>query len=170
LLDHRRDAVGIKISSMEKRSLFMALLLLLASNLNAQEERTLRVVVEGVGREAAACGIGIPALEAVAARTLKTYGVAVTRDPTAAYLYLNVNAYRVLQGSAVVGCTTRIGVSVRSAASAGGVLRGFRPKTHAHLVVCEEGRLLSGALHEMTAAVTRGLEQDIKSCLGQLSH
>lgn len=148
----------------------MALFLIAASHAGAQDKPVLRVVIEGVGQEAAACGIGVPALEAVATRTLRTHGVAVTRDPGAPYLYLNVNAYRVLQGSAVVGCTTRIGVSVRATAAAAGAVRGFRPKTHAYMVVCEEGRLLSGATHEMTAAVTRGLEQDIRSCLGQLAY
>lgn len=148
----------------------MVLVLIAASHAGAQDKPVLRVVVEGVGQEAAACGLGVPVLEAVATRTLKAHGVGVTRDPKAAYLYLNVNAYRVLQGSAVVGCTTRIGVSVRSTAAAEGAVRGFRPKTHAYVVVCEEGRLLSGAMHEITAAVTQGLEQDIKSCLGQLAY
>ena len=152
------------------RMLVAVLFSIAASYAGAQDRPVLRVVIEGVGQEAAACGIGVPALDAVATRTLKTHGVAVTRDPKAAYLYLNVNAYRVLQGSVVVGCTTRIGVSVRSTAAAEGGVPGFRPKTHSYLVLCEEGRLLSGAMHEMTAAVTRGLEQDIKSCLGKLAY
>lgn len=148
----------------------MLSLLIAASHAGAQDKPVLRIVIEGVGQEAAACGIGLPALEAVATRTLKTHGVAVTREPGAPYLYLNVNAYRVLQGSAVVGCTTRLGVSVRSTVPGPGAMRAFRPKSHAYLVACEEGRLLSGAQHEMTAAVTRALEQDIKSCLGQLTY
>jgi hypothetical protein len=37
-------------------------------------------------------------------------------------------------------------------------------------VVCEAGRLLSGAQRDIVAAVTRAFEQDIKSCLSQLSY
>jgi len=152
------------------KTLVTALLLAMAACALAQEKPALRIVMEGLGQEAAACGLGAPAIEAVATRTLKSHGVAVGRDAKAPYLYVNVNAYRVLQGSTVVGCTTRVGVSVRSMAPADGAVRGFRPKAEAYLVVCEAGRLLSGAQHEMTAAVMRGFEQDIKLCLGQLSY
>ena len=134
----------------------------------AQPNPALRIVVDGVSQEAAACGLGRPAIEAVALRTLKSHGVAVSREAQDPYLYLNVNAYRVMQGESVVGCTTRIGVSVRAAVAV--QVRGFKPKGEAHAVLCEAGRLLSGAQHEMAAGVTRALEQDIKSCLAQLSY
>lgn len=145
------------------------LVLLLAGAALAQDKAELRIVVEGLAKEAAACGLGMPAIEAVATRTLRSHGIAVSKDPAAPYLYLNVNAYRVMQGADVVGCTTRIGVSVRGAAGEGTV-RGFKPKAEAYVVVCEAGRLLSGAQREIVAAVTRAFEQDIKSCLSQLSY
>ena len=135
----------------------------------AQDKPSLRIVIEGLTKEAAGCGLGTPAIEAVATRTLKSHGIAVTKDPAAPSLYLNVNAYRVMQGSDVVGCTTRIGVSVRGAAG-DGTVRGFKPKTEAYVVVCEAGRLLSGAQREIVGAVMRAFEQDIKGCLSQLSY
>jgi hypothetical protein len=58
---------------------------------------------------------------------------------------------------------------VRGAAGEGTV-RGFKPKGEAYVVVCEAGRLLSGAQRDIVAAVARAFEQDIKSCLSQLSY
>jgi hypothetical protein len=135
----------------------------------AQDKPALRIVVDGVVKEAAACGLGVPAIEAVASRTLKSHDIAVSKNPADPYLYLHVNAYRVMQGADVVGCSTRIGVSVRAGAGAGTV-RGFKPKSEAYVVVCEAGRLLSGAQRDIVAAVARAFEQDIKSCLAQLSY
>lgn len=135
----------------------------------AQDKPALRIVVDGVVREAAACGLGVPAIEAVAARTLRSHDIAVSKNPADPYLYLHVNAYRVMQGVDVVGCSTRIGVSVRAGAGQGTV-PGFKPKGEAYVVVCETGRLLSGAQREIVMAVTRAFEQDIKSCLSQLSY
>ncbi|HEX7220643.1 MAG TPA: hypothetical protein VF280_15645 [Burkholderiales bacterium] len=149
-----------------KLGLFLALF---AAGALAQDKPALRIVVDGVVKEAAACGLGVPAIEAVATRTLKSHNIAVSKNPADPYLYLNVNAYRVMQGADVVGCTTRIGVSVRGAAGEGTV-RGFKPKADAYVVVCEAGRLLSGAQRDIVAAVTRAFEQDIKSCLSQLSY
>lgn len=149
-----------------KLGLFLALF---AAGALAQDKPALRIVVDGVVKEAAACGLGVPAIEAVATRTLKSHNIAVSKNPADPYLYLNVNAYRVMQGADVVGCTTRIGVSVRGAAREGTV-RGFKPKADAYVVVCEAGRLLSGAQRDIVAAVTRAFEQDIKSCLSQLSY
>jgi hypothetical protein len=60
-------------------------------------------------------------------------------------------------------------VSVRAPATDSAV-RGFKPKAEAYIVVCEAGRLLSGALREITGAVNKAFEQDIKSCLSQLSY
>ena len=135
----------------------------------AQDTPALRLIIDGLAQEAAACGIGGPALEAVAARTLKAHGVALSTDARDPYLYLHVNAYRVMQGSTVVGCTTRLGVSVRAAVSGEGAVRAFKPKGEAYVVVCESGRLLSGARREMAGAVAKGFEDEIKSCLSQLS-
>lgn len=149
-----------------KLGLFLALF---AAGALAQDKPALRIVVDGVVKEAAACGLGVPAIEAVATRTLKSHNIAVSKNPADPYLYLNVNAYRVMQGADVVGCTTRIGVSVRGAAGEGTV-RGFKPKADAYVVVCEAGRLLSGAQRDIVAAVTRAFEQDIKSCLSQLRY
>jgi hypothetical protein len=148
-----------------------ALLLLLFSPIAfAQDKASLRIVVDGVAQEAVACGIGRPALEALAARTLKANGVAVSSDARHPYLYLNVNAYRVMQGSTVVGCTTRLGVSVRAAAAGEHGVPGFKPKGEAYVVVCESGRLLSGAQREMAGAVSQAFEADIKTCLSQLTY
>lgn len=149
-----------------KLGLFLALF---AAGALAQDKPALRIVVDGVVKEAAACGLGVPAIEAVATRTLKSHNIAVSKNPADPYLYLHVNAYRVMQGADVVGCTTRIGASVRAAAGEGTV-RGFKPKVEGYVVVCEAGRLLSGAQREIVAAVMRAFEQDIKSCLSQLSY
>lgn len=149
-----------------KLGLFLALF---AASALAQDKPALRIVVDGVVKEAAACGLGVPAIEAVATRALKSHNIAVSKNPADPYLYLHVNAYRVMQGSDVVGCTTRIGASVRAAAGEATV-RGFKPKAEAYVVVCEAGRLLSGAQREIVAAVMRAFEQDIKSCLSQLSY
>lgn len=140
-----------------------------AASVCAQDKPALRVVLDGVAQEAAACGIVAPAIEAVATRALGSHGIAVSSDPRAPYLYLNVNAYRVMQGSVAVGCTTRLGVSVR-AATAGDAVRGFRPKGGTYAVACEAGQLLSGAQREMGSAVVKAFEQDIKTCLAQLSY
>ena len=145
------------------------LLALFAVGALAQGKPALRIVVDGVVKEAAACGLGVPAIEAVAARTLKSHGIAVSKNPADPYLYLHVNAYRVMQGPDVVGCTTRIGASVRAAAGEG-MVRGFKPKGDAYVAVCEAGRLLSGAQRDIVAAVARAFEQEIKSCLAQLSY
>jgi hypothetical protein len=130
----------------------------------------LRIVVDGAGSEAAACGIGTPAIQALAERALKSHAIQVSQDARDPYLYLHVNAYRVMQGADIVGCTTRIGVSVRARVSADAALRGLKPKGETYVVACESGRLLSGAVREMAGAVAKGFEQDIKACLSQLSY
>jgi hypothetical protein len=130
----------------------------------------LRIVVDGVGKEAAACGIGTPAIQALAERSLKSHGIQIAQEARDPYLYLHVNAYRVMQGADIVGCTTRIGVSVRARVSADAALRGLKPKGEAYVVACESGRLLSGAVREMAGAVAKGFEQDINTCLSQLSY
>lgn len=134
----------------------------------AQDKPALRVVVDGMAQEAAACGISHGAIESAGGRALRSRGIAVSADPKDPYLYLHVNAYRVMQGSTAVGCTTRIGVSVRAAAP-GDAVRGFRTRGGAYAVACEAGQLLSGAQREMGAAVAKAFEQEIRACLGQLS-
>ena len=148
---------------------YFLLAVFLSSSAFAQGKPALRLVVDGIGKEAAACGISGPAIQAVAARTLKSHGISLSTDTADPYLYVNVNAYRVMQGDAVVGCTTRLGVSVR-AVSSEGALRGFKPKNEAYIVACEAGRLLSGAQRELAAAVNQAFEQDIKACLSQLTY
>jgi len=151
-----------------KRSL--ALVLLVCGELAlGQDKPALRVVVDGIGREAEACGVRAPAIESAAAQALKANGIEVSAAGGGAYLYLNVNAYRVMQDSTVVGCTTRLGVSVRAAAGEAQV-RGFKPKADAYVVVCEAGRLLSGSQRDVAGAVAKAFEEDIRSCLGQLNY
>jgi len=145
-------------------------LLLVCTPVAAQDKASLRVVVDGVGAEATACGLSTQAIQAVGRQSLESHGVSISQDARHAYLYLHVNAYRVMQGADIVGCTTRIGVSVRARVSADAVLRGFKPKGDAYVVACEAGRLISGAVREMAGAVAKGFEQDIKSCLSQLSY
>lgn len=146
-----------------------SVLLLYGAAVCAQDKPVLRVVVDGVAQEAAACGISVPAIQAVAVRALGSHRIGVSTDPKDPYLYLHVNAYRVLQGSTAVGCTTRLGVSVRAAA-AGNAVRGFRPKGEVYAVACEAGQLLSGAQREIPRAVAKAFEQEIKACLAQLSY
>lgn len=147
-----------------------AALLALSTTSFAQDKPALRVVVEGVGPEAVNCGIRKSALEAVAARTLKSHGIQLSKDESHPYLYLNVNAYRVLQDQVAVGCTTRLGVSVRAHPGAEPAVRGFKPKAGSYVVLCDAGRLLSGSQREVPGAVTKAFEEDIKSCLAQLSY
>lgn len=146
----------------------LLLAVLLSGTAFAQGKPGLRVVLDGVGAEAAACGISGPAIQAVAARTLKSHGIAVSSAAADPYLYVNVNAYRVMQADAVVGCTTRLGVSVRAVTSS--AARGFKAKNEAYLVMCEAGRLISGSQRELAGAVNKAFEQDIKACLSQLSY
>ena len=127
-------------------------------------------MIEGVGREAIECGIKPLALQGAVARALKAHGIAVSEDPKQPYLYINVNAYRVMQGSTVVGCTTRLGVSVRGSPDAEPQLGGYRSKVGAYVVLCEAGRLLSGSQRDVAGAVAKAFEEDIKSCLAQLSY
>ena len=148
---------------------YLLLALFASGTAFAQGKPALRLVMDGVGAEAAACGISGPAIQAVASRTLKSHGITLSNNAADPYLYVNVNAYRVMQGDAVVGCTTRLGVSVRAAASDGAV-RGFKAKSDAYVVVCEAGRLLSGAQRELAGAVNKAFEQDIKACLSQLNY
>lgn len=146
------------------------MLLVLATSAFAQDKPALRVVIEGLGQDTAACGIGRPAIEAVAGRALKARNVAVSKDARGAYLYLNVNAYRVMQGDTAVGCTTRLGVSVRGAAAPEARIGAFSSKTGAYVVLCEAGKLLSGSQREVAGALIKALEQDIQSCLSQLDY
>ena len=127
-------------------------------------------MIEGVGREAIECGIKPLALQGAVARALKAHGIAVSEDPKQPYLYINVNAYRVMQGSTVVGCTTRLGVSVRGSPDAEPQLGGYRSKVGAYVVLCEAGRLLSGSQRDVAGAVAKAFEEDIKSCLAQLAY
>jgi hypothetical protein len=83
---------------------------------------------------------------------------------------VNVNAYRVMQGSQAVGCTTRLGVSVRGSANPGPRIGGFSSKDGAYVVLCEAARLLSGAQRDVAGAVNKALEEDIRSCLAQLNY
>jgi hypothetical protein len=144
--------------------------LLISQSTLAQEKPALRVVVEGVGPEAVNCGIKASAIEAVAARALKSHGIQVSKDARHPYLYLNVNAYRVMQDQIPVGCTTRLGVSVRSVPEPEPVTRGFKSKAGTYVVLCDAGRLLSGSVREVAGAVTKAFEEDIKSCLGALQY
>jgi hypothetical protein len=144
-------------------------LLLCAAPALAQEKPKLRLAIDGVGSEASACGIGEPAIQAVGTRTLKALGIPISSDPSDPYVYINVNAYRVTQGADVVGCAMRLGVSVRAAVPDGAV-RGLKPKGQAYLVLCEAGRLLSGAQRDLAAAVSRALEEDLKACFRQVEY
>jgi len=76
----------------------------------------------------------------------------------------------VMQGSTVVGCTTRLGVSVRGNPDAEPQLGGFRPKAGSYVVLCEAGRLLSGSQRDVAGNVAKAFEADIRSCLAQLSY
>ena len=144
-----------------------AILLACSAASFAQNKPALRVVVEGEGLE---CGIKRGAVESTAARALTSHGIQISTDAKDPYLYVNVNAYRVMQGSTAVGCTTRLGVSVRAASDPEPQVRGFKSKSATYVVLCEAGRLLSGSQREVPAAVTRSLEEDIKHCLAQLSY
>ena len=126
-------------------------------------------MIEGVGREAIECGIKPLALQGAVARALKAHGIAVSGDPKQPYLYINVNAYRVMQGSTVVGCTTRLGVSVRGSPTRAAARR-VPPKVGAYVVLCEAGRLLSGSQRDVAGAVAKAFEEDVKSCLAQLAY
>jgi hypothetical protein len=148
----------------------LAALLALSAAALAQEKPTLRVVVEGVGKEAAGCGIKSGAIESAAARALKERGIQVSSDARDPYLYVNVNAYRVMQGGTAVGCTTRLGVSVRGTPDPEPQVRGFKPKGGMYVVLCDAGRLLSGSQRDVSGAVVRALDEDIKNCLAQLAY
>lgn len=136
----------------------------------AQGKPTLRIVIEGVGQEAEACGIQAAAIESAAARALKNHGIELSSDSRDPHLYLNVNAYRVMQASRVVGCATRLGVSVRGHAGTESLIRGFKSKAGAYVVLCDAGRLLSGARQEVAAAIPKAFEEDIKTCLADLEY
>jgi len=153
-----------------KSSFLAAALLAFGAAALAQDKPALRVVVEGVAREATECGIKKGEVESVAARSLKAHGIALSKDAKDPYLYLNVNAYRVMQGSTPVGCTTRIGVSVRAIPDPEPQVRGFKSKAATYVVLCDAGRLISGAQRDVAGAVTKAFEEDIKSCLAQLSY
>jgi hypothetical protein len=153
-----------------KRVFLMALLAVSGQTALAQGKPALRVVVEGITAEAQQCGIKKPAIESAAAQALKQHGIQVSTEGSDPHLYLNVNAYRVMQEATVVGCTTRIGVSVRGGADAQPALRGFKSKTGAYVVLCEVGRLLSGAQRDVAAAITKAFQEDIKRCLADLSY
>jgi hypothetical protein len=149
---------------------FLAVLLTFTPAVLGQEMPALRVVVEGLGAEAVSCGIKKSAVESIAARALKSHGIQHSTDERHPYLYLNINAYRVMQNQTPVGCTTRLGVSVRAVPELEPVVRGFRSKSATYLVLCDAGRLLSGAHREMPGAVGKALEEDIKSCFAQLTY
>ena len=70
----------------------------------------------------------------------------------------------------MVGCTTRLGVSVRGNPDAEPQLGGFRPKAGSYVVLCEAGRLLSGSQRDVAGNVAKAFEADIRSCLAQLSY
>lgn len=151
------------------KRVFAALLAACSAASLAQDAPALRVVIEGVAREATECGIKSLALQGAVARALKAHGIQASEDPKQPYLYINVNAYRVMQGSAVVGCTTRLGVSVRGNLDAEPQIRGFSSKAGSYVVLCDAGRLLSGSQRDVAGAVAKAFEEDIKSCLAQLS-
>ena len=149
---------------------FLTLLLAAcAQSALGQAKPALRILVEGVTKEAEACGVRQAALESLAMKALNEHGIQVSADAKDPYLYLHVNAYRVLQESKAVGCTTRLGVSVR-VDSDSQPYGAFRAKSGAYVVLCEAGRLISGAQREVAAAVTKSFQEDIKSCLAQLAY
>jgi hypothetical protein len=147
-----------------------AVALLISQSTLGQDKPALRVVIEGVGSEAVNCGIRRPAIEALAERALKSHGIRLSKDAKDPYLYLNVNAYRVMQDQVPVGCTTRLGVSVRANPDPEPQVRGFRSKAGSYVVLCDAARLLSGSMRDVAGNVTKALEEDIKSCIGQLSY
>jgi hypothetical protein len=148
----------------------LAGLLALSATSFAQDKPALRVVIEGLGKEETACGIKSAAVESTASRVLANGGVRTSTDAADPYLYINVNAYRVMQGGTAVGCATRVGVSVRAPADREPKVRGFKPKADVYVVLCDAGRLLSGSQRDVSGAVNRALEEDIKACLGRLSY
>jgi hypothetical protein len=152
------------------RSLLIGLIFLFNPPVLAQDKPALRVVVEGIGSEAVNCGIRKAPIEALAERALKSHGIRISKDARDPYLYLNVNAYRVMQEQVPVGCTTRLGVSVRANPDAEPAVRAFKSKVGTYVVLCDAGRLLSGAVRDVAGAVTKAFEEDIKSCLAQLSY
>ena len=144
-----------------------AILLACSAASFAQDKPSLRVVVEGEGLE---CGIKRGTIESTTTRALTSHGIQVSSNAKDPYLYVNVNAYRVMQGSTAVGCTTRLGVSVRATSDPEPQVRGFKSRSATYVVLCEAGRLLSGSQREVPAAVTKALEEDIKNCLAQVSY
>ena len=134
-----------------------------------QAKPALRILVDGVTREAEACGIRQAAIESTALKALNAHAIQVSTDAKDPYLYLHVNAYRVLQESKAVGCTTRLGVSVR-VESDSQAYGAFRARSGAYVVLCEAGRLISGAQREVAAAIPKSFQEDIKSCLAQLQY
>ena len=63
---------------------------------------TLSVVVEGLGSQAASCGLSESTLRAAAAKSLSDVGLKVLRDSDEdTYLYVNVNSSRVPSGICV---------------------------------------------------------------------
>jgi hypothetical protein len=142
---------------------------LVAQSALAQNKPSLRILVDGMTREAEACGIRQAAIESTALKMLNQHGIQVSTDAKDPYLYLHVNAYRVLQESKAVGCTTRLGVSVR-VDSDSQPYGAFRAKSGAYVVLCEAGRLISGAQREVASAITKSFQEDIKSCLAQLQY
>ena len=142
---------------------------LLAGTVVAQNKPSLRILVDGVTREAEACGIRQAAIESAALKALNQHGVQVSADAKDPYLYLHVNAYRVLQDAKAVGCTMRLGVSVRVDTDSQ-PYGAFRAKSGAYVVLCEAGRLISGAQREVAGAIAKSFQEDIKSCLGQLTY
>lgn len=151
------------------RTLIAAALIASAGCASAQGKPALQIVVEGLGQEAAACGIQKKAVESSVTRALGANGIEVSSSAAAA-LHVNINAYRVMQASRVVGCTTRLGVSVRGLVDPQSRIGGFGSKASAYLLLCEAGRLLSGAQRDVASAVTKALEEDVKACLGQLNY
>jgi hypothetical protein len=150
---------------------FCATALLLWSGLAlAQGKPALRVVVEGVGAEAAACGLTRVALESIAGQVLRKHGIGISTEPQDAYLYVNVNAYQVMQGSKPVGCAMRIGVSVRASAGEAPAVPGFRSKAGAYVALCDAAQLLSGGQRDVAAAIKKAFEEDIRRCLAQLTY
>jgi hypothetical protein len=135
----------------------------------AQSKPSLRILVDGVTKEAEACGIRQAAIESTALKVLNERGVQVSADAKDPYLYLHVNAYRVLQDAKAVGCTMRLGVSVRVDTDSQ-PYGAFRAKSGAYVVLCEAGRLISGAQREVAGAIAKSFQEDIKSCLAQLQY
>ena len=141
----------------------------------AQSARALHVVVDGLSKQAGACGIEASSIESAAERTLRARGIRVLTSMASPYSYLYIGAnVKMLRrgGEASPACMVHarvevVGVSPTQAPVGG--FKGAQPRRNTvEAILCATTGTSRGSPRDMGARFAVDLGQRIERCLANV--